>query len=550
MSQMSDPFLESIALGVNNMGQATQNWNVKAQAGLQGQALRQQAASEANRAQMQQTELAAQAQMQQQAQAAQSADYAQLNASRERMAQQEMAQQESQFSRSQAQERELKMMQSKFAIRLQEIEAESRKIRAQIVGQARNSPELKALREKRRGLEAQARSVEMAMNSGMASLSVAQDVKTGRLDEVESRIDAVKRAAETRRDNTNDSFNRGLNDTILGITRQSGYWQEAGRVALADGVTGMPMAEVQVLPHLKIMMQNLSESVFGYSNPDWYRERMTFENKSPTFLAGTVVENTFTKHGDGLGLKDGMKDAAKTAMLKAIGAAGALRPGSEISGGLNPEQTKAAREQIATELQNLMSYGMGSEQIMAFIKNLEGLSENSAELVGRMAGTGAEGAMGQVLEETLTGVGGIADVLQDVAKDPTVMTQGPLVDLTEYDTSAMYRRARAAYALSQDSPEMQKLLMETQKFGMPETEKLELVRLLTEADPRLQQLNPDEILRMIEGLRAQSGQLGAMAGEMTEEEQLALQEYMQQAELGGAQNELDILGQLAGELGG
>lgn len=559
MSQFdADPFLQQLAAGVGNLEVARRNFETKANVGLQGQALRQQAASEANRAQMQQTELAAQAQMQQQAQAAQSADYAQLNASRERMAQQEMAQQQAQFQQSQAQSKELMMMQNRTAVRLQQIEAEKRKVDAQILASSRNDPRLVEMRNQRRALDAQARNLEMAMNSTMAAHQLATTTQTQRLEEVTSRLEAFKSATLQQRSGAQQATTRAIDDAVLDFSRKNSFFDQVATLRTAypaGNEPGQIGADTLFydMAGLEILMENLGESVFGYSDKENYRARLSQEASSPLAMAAAVADRAIRKHGESLGLKEGQTEVANKAMSKLLLYAahlGKTEKWMEPYGSPSADQEATFKRGIAESLATLRSSGMSDSQIMGVLETMEGMSANSTELLTRLSGSGAQGEMGTLLEETLMGVGRLVDVVQMVGDDSQLMGGRKIVDHSKFDMPGMYQNARAAYAAAQGSQQLEQLRSQLSGIGMPDQELLGVIEALTRAEPELQNLDPRVILQMLKAQQTQAGELGARGAALGEEERLRQEQILGQGGMAASDIETQRLESLLSEMEG
>lgn len=554
MSQFdADPFLQQIAAGVGNLDVARRNFETKANVALQGQALRQQAASEANRAQMQQTELAAQAQMQQQAQAAQSADYAQLNASRERMAQQEMAQQQSQFEQSQAQNKELMMLQNRTAIRLQQIEAEKRKVDAEILAAAKNDPRLVELRKRRRDLNTRAINVEAAMNSTTVAHTQALGVRGQRGEEIKARLASFQEANKMQRQGAEDATTRGIDDAILAITRGNGFWGQAVRAAPGIPGTGidavMPGATLAA-GGLEVLLENLGESILGISNPQDYRERLSDTTTSPLAMAGFIADRTLDNHSDGLGLKSGQKDVVKTAMMKVLAGGARLGRSEDWTGDLNAQQQEAIKGEIAAGLQQLRASGMSDAQIMGMLESMEGLAENQSQMIGRLGGTGADASLSTVLEGTLTGVGRIIDAVQAVGDDGQLMGGQKIVDHSKMDLTGMYVNGMAAYATAEGSPQMLQFRQQMSGMGMSREEMEKVIEPLLRADPDLKDLDPRVVLRMLEAQRTQAADISQQLFATTEEERLLQEEMLGRAGMRSSDIESQLLDELASQYEG
>jgi hypothetical protein len=550
MSQFdADPFLQQLAAGVGNLEVARRNFETKANVGLQGQALRQQAESEANRAQMQQTELAAQAQMQQQAQAAQSADYAQLNASRERMAQQEMAQQQGQFEQSQAQSKELMMMQNRTSVRLQQIEAEKRKVDAQILASSRNDPRLVEMRNQRKALDAQARNLEMAMNSTMAAHQLATTTKEERGTEVMGKLQSFQSAMMTQRTGAEDAMTRAIDDAFLDVTRGNGFWGQMGRVQMAQGVpvtTGLGLFTAGG----EILLENLGESILGISNPEDYRERLSDSTKSPLAMTAAIMERALDNHSDGLGMKAGQKDVVKAAMMKVLAGGARLGRSEDWTGDLNQQQQDAIKGEIAAGLGQLRQAGMSDAQIMGMLESVEGLAENRTQTFARLGTSGADGALSEVLGETLTGVGRIIDAVQAVGDDSKLMGGQKIVDHSKFDLGGAYRNAMAAYATAEGSQQLGALRQQLTGYGMGDQELLGVIEALTRAEPELQNLDPRVILQMLKAQQAQAGELGARGAALGEEERLRQEQILGQGGMAASDIETQRLESLLSEMEG
>ena len=103
--------------------------------------------------------------MQQRDLAGQAANYEKLNESRERMQQRELAQQESQFKKSEAQDKDLALMDQEFAAAIALSKSKSAQAAARAAAAQKDDPQLKAMRMERRAHQENARRLEQALNA-------------------------------------------------------------------------------------------------------------------------------------------------------------------------------------------------------------------------------------------------------------------------------------------------------------------------------------------------------------------------------------------------
>jgi hypothetical protein len=182
-----------------------------------------------------------------------------------------------------------------------------------------------------------------------------------------------------------------------------------------------------------------------------------------------------------------------------------LDPQTRASNGASQQQLK---QEIAQGVAQLRQAGMGDEQIAAVFDGLESMSENRAGLLQQYAEMDPRSAEAGILEESLAGVGRIQDAIEGVVGDQQTMRQfgGKLVDHSKYDWVGVSRNARLAYGMGQ-SAELQQLMGDLDAMGMTDEELNQIGRLLTESDPNLQYLRPEDFTSMMRGI---SGRMGSL----------------------------------------
>jgi hypothetical protein len=557
MSSIPNAQLEGLLAGGQLLGQAQQNQATTFQAEAQRRAAGLEARGQNLQNTMQQRELAAQAE-----------NYRRLNASRERMQKDEMAQQQRQFEQSQAQEKELKLFDQEMVLAIGKAKAQAAAKAAEILGGQKDDPTLQALRQERRAMQERALNLERALNATRSGLDIARGVRSDRLDQASAQITSMHQGLITSKTNAQDAMSKGLTDLSLELAREKGFLPDVFRTL---GVPGMMNVATQGIAGgggftvgaaaLQVLAENIVDSAFGFANEDAVKARLTSTEQSPTAFAAKVVENAFAQYDDALGIKGDKKEAAKATMIGLIGVAAVLSNGEQDITGIPKGEVQAQlRQKIAQKIGDLRSYGMHDVQILGMLEGLDSIGENASRgiLDSGLAATGLEGEMGKVLQQTMRGVGDIADAVQATILDSEIMKQfagGEMTDLAKFDMPGVFRMAQQAYGQELISPQIEQFRGELNRLGFRKPEELEsVIKALVENDPELQrlgfQLDPQLIAQQVLELERQQSQGALNLGALSETEQLAVQQFGARAGEAGARFELDALDQLLNETRG
>ena len=501
--------------------------------------------------------------MQQRDLAGQAANYEKLNESRERMQQRELAQQESQFKKSEAQDKDLALMDQEFAAAIALSKSKSAQAAARAAAAQKDDPQLKAMRMERRAHQENARRLEQALNAAREAKGMAQMLKGTRLEEVEARITAVHEGQLMLRKGAMDAMGNALSDTILQNARASGgFLEEVGRY----GAGGMgPLAGEGMFPGglvdaakglgaiERVLAQNIADATFGFNDVETVRQRMTSLERSPTAFASQVVENAFERYDDAFGVTPDQKAAAKGLMQSLIVNGAVLGNVTDELVAMppvrDPRMAERSKQKVAETIGKLRQSGMQDSQILGMLESLEAMSERSSAILldEGLGASGIAGAKGTVLEETLTGVGDIVDGIQAVLLDEKLMRQfadGELVDFVKFDAPEVHKRAVQGYAM--DQPGIQQFREEAKRLGLRDEKELSgIVSLLVENDPELKRmgfnLDPQEIAAMVLQMEREAGQMALGAEDLVEREQLAVQRFGAGAAADAEQFNIDAL---------
>jgi hypothetical protein len=246
----------------------------------------------------------------------------------------------------------------------------------------------------------------------------------------------------------------------------------------------------------------------GVGSPELAETKATAFMKNGGVMAVQVANNAIELNGDAFGLQPGKREEAARVMSDIVSKGAilaSLDPQTRASNGASQQQLK---QEIAQGVAQLRQAGMGDEQIAAVFDGLESMSENRAGLLQQYAEMDPRSAEAGILEESLAGVGRIQDAIEGVVGDQQTMRQfgGKLVDHSKYDWVGVSRNARLAYGMGQ-SAELQQLIGYLDSMGMTDEELNQVGRLLTESDPNLQYLRPEDFTSMMRGI---SGRMGSL----------------------------------------
>jgi hypothetical protein len=505
---------------------------------------------------LEQQKMQQQGQQFQQGLQAEAENYRKLNESRERMAQAEMQQQGSQFGQRMSFDKEQANMERLVGLKMQQIDMDMRRNEAEITAMADNDPRVAELRGRRRQLKADARNLEQMLASSAESVRLAQGLKADRVGEVDARLNAFQEAVGVRRSQAEDAMRSGLDYAVLKDAREGGFIKELARVAadqFGPGVAaGGPVGAGAVgVTGLAIIGDNLMQWAMSVGSPELAEVKATQFMKDGSAMAVQVVNNALALNGDAFGLKPGKREEA-TKVLSDIVAKGAILanmdPQSRASNGGGQQQLK---QEIAQGVAQLRQAGMGDEQIAAVFEGLESMSENRAELLRSYEETDPQSLQAGLLEASLTRVGKIQDAIESVVADQDVMkgAGGKLVDHSKYDWAGVSRNARLAYGMGQSS-ELQQLVRDLDSLGMTDQELNQITRVLTESDPNLQYLRPEDLTSMIRGMSMRAGNVGADIEDIGEEIGQAQGQVVARGRLQGLNEADQRLAELIGRVGG
>jgi hypothetical protein len=556
---MPNAQLESLAVGGQLLGQAQQNQATTFQRQAQQRAAGLEARSQDLQNTMQQRDLQSQAE-----------NYRRLNESREKMQTKELEQQASQFQQSQAQDRDLALMDQQFAAAIALSKSKAAQAAAQAAAAQRDDPELQKYRQARRAHQENALRLEQALNAAREAKSLAQTVKTARIEEIDARITAYQDGQLMLNKTSRDAIGNAISDAILENTRRSGgFAEEVGRFADAEvgSIPGEEFLPEQVgivartnLATPFVFLQNIADATFGFNDVESIRNRMTSFERSPTEFVSRVVDHAFSKYDDAFGVNPQEKAATQALMQSLIVSGAVLGNVRDDLLVLPPvrdsRMIEMNKQKVAETIGKLRQNGMQDSQILGMLQALEAMAERSSTIVTEegLGTSGIQGAKGAVLEETLRGVGDIIDGVESVLTDEKLMRQyggGELVDYVKFNAPEVHRRAVQAWAM--DQPQLQQFKEEAKKLGLRDEKELAgIVSLLVENDPELQRmgfsLDPQEIASMVLQMERDSSAMALGAQDLVEREGLAVQRFGAGAAAQGEQFNIDALEQMIQEI--
>lgn len=483
----TEQFLGGVAAGVQNVGQAAQNFQISSQRDIALQELAQR-----------DRQMAQQGQQFERGLKAEEENYRRLNESRERMQTQELGQQGAQFNQRMEFDREQARLEQLLAVKMKSLEFEMAAADREIAASADNDPRLAEMRARRRTLRDEGRNLEQLVSAAGLASQMAGEVRNDRLSEITARLTAHGEALATRYGNAMDAVRSGFDYASLKNAGKESFIDQVRRLdefmTQDMGVAGTAMRMTTAGQSVNLLvMNNIAKWVFGASggSEDLARAVATDFRRNGGAMAASIVENTFDVSGSAFGLKGPDQEKAKRLLGEIISSA-------VIIEGVTPEMRttgsdmNAQREKIAANIQELRSIGMGDEQIGGILDGLEALSENQVETLRMMDPTELGGPDQTMLTDSLSGVGRIHDHIDGVANDKTLMAKygGALSDQSKYDYPGTIRRVQQAYGLG-ESAEFQTLMQELDAMGISPEQKAEYVRLLTDAAPGLENLRPD-----------------------------------------------------------
>lgn len=541
----SEQFLGGLASSQGFLQQASANQRAK----MDYQLAQQQMGLEQQKMQQQ-------GQQFQQGLQAEAENYRKLNESRERMAQAEMQQQGSQFGQRMSFDKEQANMERLVGLKMQQIDMDMRRNEAEIAAMADNDPRLAELRGRRRRLKDDARNLEQMLGSSEQAVQLAQGIKGDRVGEVDARLNAFQEAVRTRRTSAEQAMQEGLNYAVLRDAREGGFIKELARVSFdqfgADTVLGGPVGAGAVgVAAIEIVADNLMQWATGIGSPELANAKATAFMKNGGTMAVQVVHNAIELNGDAFGLQPGKREEAAR-VASDIVAKGAILadmdPKSRSSGGGSQLQLQ---QEIAQGVAQLRQAGMGDEQISALFEGLESMSENRSALLQQYEANDPQSLQAGILESSLAGVGRVQDAIEGVVSNQEVMRKygGKLVDHSKYDWVGVSRNARLAYGMGQSS-ELQQLMGDLDALGMTDQELNQITKLLTESDPNLQYLRPEDLTSMIRGMSMRAGNVGADIEDIGEEIGQTQGQVVARGRLQGLNEADQRLAELIGQVGG
>lgn len=487
---------------------------------------------------------------------AEAENYRKLNESRERMAQAEMAQQGSQFGQRMQFDKEQANLERLVGLKMQQIDMDMRRNEAEIAAMADNDPRVAELRARRRQLKTDARNLEQMLGSSEQAVQLAQGIKGDRVGEVDARLNAFQEAVRTRRGAAEQAMQEGLNYAVLKDAREGGFVKELARMTVDQfGVgiaAGGPIASGALgVVSLQIVADNLMQWATGIGSPELAKAKATEFMKNGSAMAVQVVNNAIQLNGDAFGLQPGKREEAAR-IASDIVAKGAILanmdPASRSAGGGSQLQLQ---QEIAQGVAQLRQAGMGDEQISAVFEGLESVSENRSALLQQYAANDPQSMQAGILEASLEGVGKVQDAIEGVVSNQEVMGRfgGKLIDHSKYDWIGVSRNARLAYGMGQSS-ELQQLVRDLDSLGMTDQELNQITKLLTESDPNLQYLRPEDLTSMIRGMSMRAGNVGAEIEDLGEDIGQAQGQVIARGRLQGLNEADQRLADLIGRVGG
>jgi hypothetical protein len=512
-------FLGGIATGVQGAGQAAQNWAIKQQDLRAGQSL-----------DLEREKMLQQGQQFEQGLQAEAENYRKLNESRERMQTQELGQQGAQFKERMSFDREQARVERLLTMKMKQIDMELMRNEQEIAAMADNDPRLQQARSKRIKMKQDLMNLEETMGSMQTGMQLAQGVRSDRLDEVDARLLSMKEGWTTRRNSADQAFSSGLDMAMLKGVREGGFWDQVGRVQdatqamlFADGTgeqrqtAGLANSELSNFSAAYRIVEDNVLQFFGVQgDPTIAQAKATEFEKNGSVMAAQVVHNALELRGEAFGLDKGNKAKGAAVAAQIVADASLL---ANVGNRLPPGDGKREelRARIANGVKELRSVGMGDEQIDALFDGLQGMYQNQAEVLTKYAANDRSGKP-EILQSSLDGVGKIYDQIQGVVNDGKLMqgAGGKLVDYSKYNWGDISKRARLAYGL-QGRPEVEQLSQELEALQIPEAERLKLIKLVTESDPNLQYLRPEDFASAIRGIGRQQ-RLGGLEYETTNED--------------------------------
>ena len=541
MSQASNQQLDSLLAGGQLLGQASANQRISMENQRSGQALDLQRRGQDLQDTQHQRELGAQRQ-----------NYKMLNESKERMENANRAQQADQFTRGQAQDKDLLLMQREFSLQLQKISAEKARISAEAITGIKDNAQLRKHRADRKAVEEQSRRLEMAMGATMHAYGMAGKVKEQRGEDVSGRITAFQGANKTARDAADQAVSRGVQDAFILNARSSGGFAGETLRSMRNNPVSNPLNSIAAPAAMaEVFFENMIQALGIQLPTGAYEDRMTPFETTPMWMANSMMTASFGDHGDAFGLEGPKRAAAQVVFQRLLNNSALLVQADESLPLLDAKKQTEVQQTMAKDLGELRKLGMKDLQIAAFIDGLETVGENATEMISTLSADGAEGVNGTVLDKTLRGVGRLADGVSSVLTNDKLMGEsggGTFVDHSKYDYVGMNRRAMTAFAQTSDDPRAQALGVELNRVGMSPEDQAGMWKSLMENDPALARggfsMDPDVLQQLLAQQSSESGALKGQAKASTEEEALSVQRFLGQGEVDASAFEASALDDL------
>lgn len=522
----SEQFLGGLAAGAQNLNIASANQQAKMNYSLGQQQMGLQREKMAQEQQMQQAQLAAEETN---------------NVNRQKMHEREMAQQQSQFTEGQKFTREQNNLEQMANIRMKKIEMDLMANEQEIAASMDNDPALQEKRAKRRNLKQEAIKLQSLITSSQTAMSLAQGLREDRLKEVDGRLTAFQESVDTRRSEAEKAVQRGFQYAMTKNAVEGGFWNEAQRLSSAGAdYQGQFFGDrqfwtSQVGAGAAIALDNVMQWFGMNGNADLAASKMTDFMQNGGAMAAQTVYNAIDLDDGAFGLDAGNKAKAATLAAELVTNAGlyAYMP-PEVRNSEEP-QIVSLKEKIAQGIGEFRKMGMGDEQISAVFEGLEALSQNRAEISMQYALKPNDPTF-KLLDRSLQGVGRIEDLIQNVIEDEKFMAPvgGKIVDHSKFDWVGVTKNARIAYGMGQ-SPEMTNMMRELQALGATPQEIKAIAQTLTESDPRLKGLRPEDYAQALTQLGIQQQEQALDFETATEEQALTEAQLMARGRTKGLQ---------------
>jgi hypothetical protein len=486
--------------------------------------------------------------MQVRALGAEAANYRALNKSRADLQTQELAQNQRQFDAQQQFLREQAQAEKLMAIELQRLQAKREAANAKLMAEADDSGNRPGLRAERRQLDAQMVKIKSMMAAAQHGHARSEGMKDDRIKEVGSRLTAFGEAVATRRQAAQDAARQALSDAMLNDALDGGFANDIARQMQSLGIAYQAAGIAAPTAATKILMENLASSMFGYSNPEAMKQRMTDLQTSPAAMAGAIVHNAFSRHGDAFGLDSGKKAEAAVVATEMVGSAAILAGLNPEARNLNDESVGGVKAKIAQGFGKLRQMGMGDEQITALmLDGLQGVGEGGSELLLQFGMDQKEAGLQKVLLETTDGVGRLADILQAVADDSKLMQPvgGTIEDISKFDIAGIMRKADSLYGLMGD-PRTEELMQMLRGTRMADQQVQEIMALIGDTGD----MTPQEYEAALRAMASEAEAGALRTGEIERELGLGTGQFMARGQGQIAEDEAAALEALAARFGG